>query len=414
MPSRVLALVMAGGKGERLMPLTRYRSKPSVPFGGRYRIADFVLSNLVNSGIHQIYVLTQYKAQSLIEHLMRGWARHTGPGQFITPVPAQMRTGETWYRGTADAIYQNLHLIDQNRPDLVAIFGADHIYKMNIRQMVDFHRRRNAACTVACIPVPLPEAHSYGIVRVDANWRIVEFLEKPESAPEAAGLPGQALASMGNYVWSPRPLHEFVTADSVRESAHDFGRTILPEVVKHLPVYAYDFSRNRIPGADGDESGYWRDVGTLEAYYEANLDLKNVQPHLNLYNWQWPIMTAPFHDPPAKFVFDEEGRRGLAVQSIVGDGSIIAGGLVKDSVLGRNVFVDAGAQVYESILMDHVNVGPGAIIRRAIVDKNVHVPAGDWIGYDPTRERDRYHVSESGIVVVPKAEDSPETRGGTW
>jgi len=325
-----------------------------------------------------------------------------------------MRMGETWYRGTADAVYQNLHLLDQMRPELVAIFGADHIYKMNIAQMVQFHRRRNAACTVACIPVPLAEAHNYGVVRVDANWRVTEFLEKPENPPEMAALPGFALASMGNYVWSPRPLREFVTADSVRDSAHDFGRTILPEMVDSVPVFAYDFNRNRIPGADGDEAAYWRDVGTLESYYDANMDLKNVQPHLNLYNWEWPIMTAPFHDPPAKFVFDEEGRRGQAVQSIVCDGCIVAGGLVKDSILGRNVFVDAGAQVYDSILMDHVTVGPGAIVRRAIVDKNVHVQPGDWIGYDPTAEGERFHVSESGIVVVPKVEDTPETRSGSW
>lgn len=409
----MLAFVMAGGRGERLDPLTRYRTKPAVPFGGRYRIVDFVLSNLINSGISAIYVLTQYKAQSVLEHIQRGWARRvTGRDNFIQVVPAQMQLGNDWYQGTADAVYQNLSLLQQYDPDIVVIFGADHIYKMNIGQMVEFHLEVGAKATVACLPVPRQEASSFGIVHADERSVVKGFLEKPAAPPCIPAKPDLSLASMGNYVFDPATLVEVLSADAERpDSQHDFGRNIFPELSRGGLAHAYDFSQNRIPGSfTQDELGYWRDVGTLEAYFEANLDLKNVQPQLNLYNWKWPIMTARFNDPPAKFVFDEAGRRGAAVQSIVSPGCILAGGYAKDSVLGRNVHLDAGCEVLESILLDNVYVGGGTHIRRAIIDKNVQIAPGVTIGYDLEADRRLYHVTETGLVVIPKAPETRDTR----
>lgn len=412
-PHRILAFVMAGGRGERLDPLTRERTKPGVPFGGRFRIVDFVLSNLVNSGITAIYVLTQYKAQSLLEHIQRGWVgRVTGRDNFIQTVPAQMQLGEGWYRGTADAIHQNLSLLQQFDPDVVAIFGADHIYKMNIRQMIEFHREAGAKATVACLPVPQAQASVLGIVEVDEHNRVKGFLEKPNQPPTMPGQPDLSFASMGNYIFEPGALLEALRADAAaRESTHDFGHDVLPAMTGAGGVCAYDFTQNRIPGSFlQEELAYWRDIGTIEAYYEANLDLKNVQPQLNLYNWKWPIMTASFNDPPAKFVFDEEGRRGEALQAVVSPGCVLAGGRVKDSVLGRNVFLDAGCEVNDSILLDNVYIGPGARVRRAIIDKNNRVEAGQTVGYDLEADQQRYHVSEGGVVVIPKAADTPESR----
>lgn len=410
---RILALLMAGGRGERLGPLTRDRTKPAVPFGGRYRVIDFVLSNLVNSGIQAIYVLTQYKAQSILEHIQRGWVhRVAGRDAFIRVVPAQMQLGPGWYEGTADAVFQNINLLEQFQPDVVVVFGADHIYKMNIRQMVNFHLEAGAGATVACLPVPVEESREFGIVTIDSSFKVREFLEKPAEAPGLPDNPARALGSMGNYVFDPKSLIEVLRADNARpDSAHDFGQSIMPMLVRECMLHAYDFSQNRIPGSlVPEEMGYWRDVGTIEAYFEANLDLKDVEPQLNLYNWKWPIMTANFNDPPAKSVFDEEGRRGMSIQSIVSPGCILAGGYVKDCVLGRNVFLDSGCEVRESILFDNVHIGPGAHVRRAIIDKNVRVEAGDSIGYDIEDDGLRFHVSETGIVVVPKAPDTPETR----
>ena len=412
-PKRILAFVMAGGRGERLEPLTRHRTKPAVPFGGRYRIIDFVLSNLINSGIDAIYVLTQYKAQSILEHIQRGWVgRVSGRDSFIHVVPAQMQLGTGWYRGTADAVYQNMNLLHQFDPEVVVVFGADHIYKMNIRQMVEFHLEVGAKATVACLPVPRAQSVSFGIVEVDERSQAKAFLEKPSEPPGMPAQPDLCLASMGNYVFEPRTLIEALRADAAHpDSSHDFGADILPALTRGSVAYAYDFTQNRIPGSFlQEELAYWRDVGTIEGYFEANLDLKNVQPQLNLYNWKWPIMTANFNDPPAKFVFDEAGRRGAAVQSVVSPGCILAGGYAKDSVLGRNVFLDAGCEVHDSILLDNVYVGPGCRIQRAIVDKNVHIEAGMTLGFDLEADRQRYYVSETGIVVVPKAEDTPETR----
>ena len=412
-PTRVLSFVMAGGRGERLDPLTRFRTKPAVPFGARYRIIDFVLSNLVNSNIDSIYVLTQYKAQSVLEHIQRGWIhRVAGRDSFINVVPAQMQMGTDWYQGTADAVYQNLMLIQQFDPDLVLIFAADHIYKMNIRQMIDFHLEVGSKATVACLPVPRSEAGSFGIVGVDSQMHVTEFLEKPTDPPGMPDDPESSFASMGNYIFDPDTLIKILKEDAEREdSHHDFGRNILPAVSETGQAYAYDFAKNRIPGlAHADEKSYWRDVGTIESYYEANMDLKEVQPQLNLYNWKWPIMTSNFNDPPAKFVFDDAGRRGMAVQSAVSSGCILAGGYVKDSVLGRNVFLDAGAEVYDSILLDNVYIGPDCHIRRAILDKNVRIEDGESVGFDPEYDRKNFHISESGIVVVSKSPETRETR----
>jgi glucose-1-phosphate adenylyltransferase len=405
---RLLALIMAGGKGSRLYPLTRDRAKPAVPFGGRYRIIDFVLSNMHNSGIRAIYVLTQYKAQSLVEHVQRGWANKAGHSDFVTIVPAQMRVGETWYRGTADSVHQNFHLVEDFRPDAVLVFGADHVYKMNVRQMVDFHREKDAIATVACLPVPVSAAQEFGIVETDSEGRIVGFQEKPEKdVVTIPGDPTRALASMGNYIFAPRPLAEALESDSHAESHHDFGRNVLPALLQSGRVFAYDFSRNRIPGVtELGEHAYWRDVGTVEAYYEANLDLKNVVPHFNLYNWEWPILSANYPDPPSKMVFDDPHRRGTVLQSILSSGCVISGGFVKDSVLGRNVWVEEGAEVRDSILFDNVYVGKGARIQRAIIDKNVRVADGDHIGHDLGRDTVRHHVSEGGITVVAKARDT--------
>jgi glucose-1-phosphate adenylyltransferase len=410
MPSniRTLTFVLAGGTGERLQPLTRERAKPAVPFGARYRIIDFVLSNLWNSGLRSVYVLTQYKSQSLLEHVHSAWAipRGLDKDQFIVTVPAQMRTGESWYEGTADAVFQNWTLVEDYDPDLVLVFGADHIYKMDVKQMVDFHREKDALATVTCIPVPLVEAKKFGIVQTDEKARITSFLEKPtpEKTPSMPGRPGFALASMGNYIFDALFLRDLLEMNAAVASSHDFGKDILPQLAGRGRLYAYDFNTNRVPGAG--EVQYWRDVGTIEAYYDASLDLKSVTPQLDLYNRLWPIRSASSGAAPTKFVFDEDGRRGMAVQSIVGGGTIIAGGYVKDSVIGRNCFVDAGADVRDSVLFDNVRIGRGARVRRAIIDKNFSLGDGDRIGYDGEYDRRRFHVSETGIAVVPRVRDS--------
>ncbi|MDZ4697571.1 MAG: glucose-1-phosphate adenylyltransferase [Deltaproteobacteria bacterium] len=406
MPSqpRLLALIMAGGKGSRLFPLTRDRAKPAVPFGGRYRIIDFVLSNMFNSGIRSLYVLTQYKAQSLVEHIQRAWSVRNSPTDFVTIVPAQMRMGELWYRGTADSVFQNYHMVEDQRPDYVLVFGADHIYKMNVRQMVDFHIEKGAVATVACIPIAVEDAPSFGIMEIDANGRVVGFEEKPQTgAKTIPGQPGLCLASMGNYIFNPDTLREELIADSGRESHHDFGHNVIPAMMKTGKVFAYNFHNNVIPGAKSlEENTYWRDVGTIDAYYEAALDLKNVVPSLNLYGWDWPIMTASYSDPPAKMVFDEENRRGQVLQSTLAGGCIISGGFVKDSVLGRNVIVEEGAEVRDSVIFENVRIGKGARVQRAIIDKNVHIKEGDQIGHDLGRDMLRHTVSEKGVTVVAK------------
>jgi glucose-1-phosphate adenylyltransferase len=400
---RVLGIVLAGGKGTRLYPLTKERAKPAVPFGGKYRIVDFVLSNFVNSGIYSIYVLTQFKSQSLLQHLSDGWAfggilKHN----FIIPVPAQMRTpGETWYKGTADAIYQNINLVEQSDPHLVCIFGADHIYRMNITSMVEYHMEKRAQVTVAAIPVPRQEASHFGVIEAAADGRIIGFHEKRADAPAIPGDPDRVFASMGNYVFSTRTLLREIREDAANgNSSHDFGRDILPSMIGRAEVFAYDFQTNIIPGEPPDQPAYWRDVGTIDAYYEASMDLRSVRPALNLYNREWPLRTAGYPDPPAKFTFDEEDRRGQAIDSVISSGCILSGGTVRNSVLGRAVRVHAGALVEDSIILDNCDIGRRARIRRAILDKNVEVPPDATIGYDLEQDRRFHHVTESGIVVV--------------
>jgi glucose-1-phosphate adenylyltransferase len=403
MQLRVLAFVLAGGKGTRLYPLTKERAKPAVPFGGRYRIIDFVLSNLINSGIYSSYVLIQFKSQSLLQHLREGWeSTSLLRSHFIIPVPAQMRTpDENWYRGTADAIFQNINLIEQADPHLVAIFGADHIYRMNIRDMIEFHEQKRAQVTIAAIPVPKEQSIEFGVIEAGADGSVKAFIEKKKDAPTMPGDPDRVYASMGNYIFSTGTLLKELYADAAREdSSHDFGRDILPGLIGRSDMFAYDFQTNRIPGDPPEQPVYWRDVGTLDAYYEANMDLRAVKPELNLYNRQWPLRTAGYQDAPAKFTFDEEGRRGHAIDSIIAGGAILSGGEVRNSVIGRGVRVHRGAFVEDSIIIDGCDIGRHAKVRRAILDKNVRVPEGAEIGYDLEKDRKFHHVTESGIVVV--------------
>ena len=407
---RVLGIVLAGGKGTRLFPLTRERAKPAVPFGGKYRIIDFVLSNFVNSGINSIYVLTQFRSQSLLQHLSEGW-QYGGllKSHFITNVPAQMRSEkESWYQGTADAIFQNINLVEQSDPHLVAIFGGDHIYRMNIAGMIDFHMAKQAEVTVAAIPVLKQHAVEFGVIEAGEDGRIMAFHEKKADAPTMPGDSSRVYASMGNYIFSTRKLLELLKADAEQpDSHHDFGMNILPKLAGNAPIYAYNFEANRIPGEADDSAPYWRDVGTIEAYYEANMDLNHVKPELNLYNREWPVRSTSYPDPPAKFVFDEEGRRGEALDSIVSGGCILSGGVVRKSVLGRAVRVHTGALVDGCVIMDNCDIGRRAKVRRAILDKNVRIPADSTVGYDLDADRARgWHVTESGIVVIGR-EHSP-------
>jgi glucose-1-phosphate adenylyltransferase len=403
MQLRVLAFVLAGGKGTRLYPLTKERAKPAVPFGARYRIVDFVLSNLINSGIYSIYVLVQFKSQSLLEHLREGWeASSLLRNHFIIPVPAQMRSqGEDWYRGTADAIYQNINLIEQAEPHVVAIFGADHIYRMNIREMIEFHIDRGAQVTVSAIPVEKEQAAEFGVLETREDGLISGFHEKKPDAPTMPGDPNRVYASMGNYLFSTKLLLDELRVDGEKEhSSHDFGRDILPALIGRADMYAYDFQTNRIPADPPGAPVYWRDVGTIDAFFDANMDLRSISPELNLYNRQWPLRTAGYFDAPAKFIFDSDGRRGEALDSIVAGGSILSGGLVRTSVIGRGVRVHSHASVEDSIIFDNCDIGRRAKVRRAILDKNVRVPPDTTIGYDLESDRQLYHVTESGIVVV--------------
>jgi glucose-1-phosphate adenylyltransferase len=400
---RVLGIVLAGGKGTRLFPLTRERAKPAVPFGGKYRIIDFVLSNFINSGIYSVYVLTQFRSQSLLQHLAEGWQFGSLlKSQFVIPVPAQMRSpDETWYQGTADAIYQNINLVEQSDPEVVAIFGGDHIYRMNITSMIEYHIAKKAELTVAAIPAPRDMASEFGVIEADDSGRILAFHEKNPDAPPMPGDPHRVFASMGNYIFSTRTLLKLLYDDAAEESSrHDFGHNILPKLAGKAEIYAYDFQTNRIPGEPTDTEPYWRDVGTIDAYYDANMDLRSVKPALNLYNRDWPLRSTSYPDPPAKFTFDEENRRGQAIDSIVSGGCILAGGIVRNSVLGRSVRIHAGALVEDCIIMDNCDIGRRAKLRRAILDKNVKVQPDTVVGYDPAADAARYFVTESGIVVI--------------
>ena len=408
----VLGVILAGGRGERLFPLTQHRAKPAVPFGGRYRIIDFVLSNFVNSGILSIYVLTQFKAQSLLEHIDRGWRTSDFLGEhFVIPVPAQMRSGDDWYQGTADSVYQNLYLLERHSPRLVAVFGADHIYRMNVRQMIDEHQRNSADVTVAAIPAKIEEAFQFGVIEVDEDWRIMGFAEKPKRPKSIPGEPNSALVSMGNYLFNNDLLIEALNADATETASnHDFGRDMLPQLIKHRRVYAYDFRKNRVPEpSKGEEASYWRDLGTIDAYYDANMDLCSIDPSFNLYNRTWPLRTVGFADPPAKFVFDWKDRQGMAVNSIVAEGTIVSGSYVHNCVVGRNVRIHSYSQIEDSVIMDWVEIGRGCKIRNAIIDKANVIPSGTQIGYDLEKDRERYTVSPNGVVVLPRG-----PRKTTW
>lgn len=400
----VLAMIMAGGEGSRLHPLTQERAKPSVYFGGKYRIIDFVLNNFINSGVFKIKVLTQFKSDSLIKHLTAGWNLNRMLGHYIDPVPAQMRTGKKWYQGTADAIFQNINLIEDENPDYVAVFGADHIYKMDISQMLDYHRQTGAVATVAVIPRPIEQATQFGVIEIDPSGRMIGFEEKPKSPKSIPGDPTKALVSMGNYIFNKKFLVRELFHDAgIAASSHDFGKDVIPKIYNDFPIYVYDFTNNRIPGETSEQSMYWEDVGTLEAYYEANMALRSVLPEINLYNEHWPIRTAPAQSPPAKFVFSGEGddlRKGEALDSIVSGGCIISGGRVIRSVLSRGVRVHSLAVVEDSILFPDVEISEKAQVRRAIIDRGIRIGPGERIGYDLEEDRKRFFVSESGIIVL--------------
>src|SRR5262245_50910430 len=401
--TNAVGIILAGGEGKRLFPLKSDRAKPAVPFGGRYRMIDIVLSNFVNSGIYKLSVITQYKAGSLMQHLARGWQLATQMGHYVAPVPPAMNLGPRFFEGSADAVLQNLDVIENERPAHVCVFGADHIYKMDVRQMLRFHIEHEADATVAVIPVPAAEAGGFGIVECDSAHRVTGFLEKPSIAPTAAGT---RLASMGLYVFRASVLLRAITADAEqRDSTHDFGRDILPALVGTGRLFAYDFFTNDIPGMSEHERGYWRDIGTIDAYWAASADLVAVSPHFSLYNPQWPIYSAYYPSPPAKFVFSdpEQNRIGIATDSMVSEGCIISGGRVNRSILGPRVRVNSFSRVSGCVLFDDVEVGRYARLRRVIVDKNVVVPPDMKIGYGLDEDRQRgFTVSEGGIVVVPK------------
>jgi glucose-1-phosphate adenylyltransferase len=396
--ARVLGMIMAGGKGERLHPLTRERSKPAVPFGARYRIVDFVLSNFVNSEMPALYVLVQYKSQSLIEHLRLAW-RTSGmlPDYFVTVVPPQMRFGPAWYRGTADAVLQNLNVVDDFNADVVAIFGADHVYRMDLNQMLAFHQESGADVTVAARPVPRREASSFGVLEVDASGRVVAFDEKPAQPKGMPGDPERSLVSMGNYFFSRNALVDALLADARRSTDHDFGRSIIPEMVPTGRVYAYDFQDNEVPGVKPyEEQAYWRDVGTVQSYWDAHMDLLGESPRFDLDNRYWPIRTGQHFGPPARFI-------GGDVDNVhIGESSLVKRATIRNSILGRSVWVNEGAVIEDSIVMDNTTVGKGARLRRAIVDRFNIIPADSEIGVDPAIDRRRHHVDPSGIVVVPR------------
>lgn len=406
----ILAMILAGGKGERLHPLTLHRAKPAVPFGGIYRIIDFTLSNCINSGIRKIAVLTQYKSMSLDKHLRLGWNFFSGElNEYIISVPPQQRVGDKWYQGTADAIYQNIYMIEKDAPDHLLILAGDHIYKMDYSEMFRFHREQKADATVAAIEVPLAQARAFGVIEVDDGCRIVGFEEKPKKPRHIPGKPNVAFASMGIYLFNTRTILDHLKFDALRDTSHDFGMNIIPQMMKGSRVCAYNFiDENR------KEAKYWRDVGTIDAYWEANMDLVSVDPLLNLYDNAWSIRTYQTQNPPAKFVFAQEekgGRLGIALDSIVSHGCIVSGGRVQNSVLSHNVRVNSYADVRGSVLMENVDIGRHCRIQNAIIDKDVIIPPHTEIGYNVEEDRKRFHVSPGGIVVIGKGTEIPESKG---
>ncbi len=404
--SRVLTMVLAGGEGKRLAPLTADRAKPAVPFGGNYRLIDFALSNLVNANYHQIVVLTQYKSHSLDRHETTTWRLSPLLGNYVAPVPAQMRLGPRWFVGSADAIYQNYNLIADEKPAHIIVFGADHIYRMDPRQMVDQHIASGAGVTVAALRAPIEQSDQFGVIETAPNGRdIARFREKPTDAAGLPDSPNEIFASMGNYVFSTEALISTVSADANDpESKHDLGGNIIPRLVAQNDAQVYDFSTNEVPGATERDRGYWRDVGTLDAYYDAHMDLISVDPIFNMYNYEWPIHAWAGAIPPAKFVFDQEGRRGQALDSMVCAGVVISGGTVRRSLLSPRAHVHSYSLVEDSVVMHGAQIGRKAVVKRAILDKEVVVGEGVEIGVDEAADRERFHVSEGGIVVIPKGQ----------
>ena len=377
-----LVMILAGGEGKRLYPLTKDRAKPAVPFGGRYRIIDFVLNNFINSGFFKIKVLTQYKSDSLNKHITRGWALSPFLNQYVDLAPAQMRTGSDWYRGTADAIYQNVFHITDEDPDYVCIFGGDHIYKMDVSQMLDYHKEKGADLSISAIPIPISEAHEFGIIEVDDDWRLINFVEKPKDKPKSIpGNPDMCLASMGNYIFNKNILLEALNRDEeIKESSHDFGKNVIPMLLRDgKKIYIYNFNDNSFPGMTDTERGYWRDVGSIDAYWQANMDLLAYDPELNLYSQDWPLRTFNYNYPPAKFIWEEGERVGMATNSMVSEGCVVSGGGLSRCVLSPKVKVNSYSQISESILMENVEIGRHSKIKKAIIDKNVIVPPNTLI-----------------------------------
>jgi len=401
----VLVMILAGGEGKRLFPLTKDRAKPAVPFGGRYRIIDFVLNNFVNSGFFKIKVLTQYKSDSLNKHITRGWSLSPFLNQYVDLVPAQMRTGGDWYMGTADAVFQNVNQILDADPNYLCVFGGDHIYKMDVSQMLDFHQKKNADLTISAIQIPIEEASEFGVIEIDESGRLIGFSEKPENPKTIPNNPKMCLASMGNYIFNKNILIDALFKDACEEkSSHDFGKDIIPSLLKeNKKIFVYNFNNNKFSGITDSEKGYWRDVGSIDAYWQANMDLLDYSPELNLYSKEWPLRTFNYNYPPAKFIWQEGDRVGMATNSMVSEGCIISGGSLSRCILSPKVRINSYSQVSESILMENVSIGRHAEIKKAIIDKNVIIPAEIKIGFNREEdERKGFYVSPNGITVVPK------------
>jgi len=406
---RILAIVLAGGEGKRLAPLTRERSKPAVPFGGRYRIVDFVLSNLVNSGIHAIYLLVQYKSQSLIQHIQRAWVlAPIFPEQFVTVVPPQMQHGQEWFQGTANAVFQNLNLIEHHRPDIVAVFGADHVYRMDVRQMADFHLEHDADVTVAALPIPRAAARAFGVIDAAPDGRIRSFLEKPENPAAMPHDPRRSYASMGNYLFRARTLIEELKRASVSDRREkDFGRDVLPRLVNAHRMYAYDFAQNRVPGVrPSEEQAYWRDVGTLDAYFAAHQDTLGAEPRFNLFSPQWRIASRNYQGPASRLVHAEIDN------CIIGAGGLIKSAKLRNSIVRQDVRIEEDVEIEDCIVMDYCAIGRGARLKRVIIDRYNTISSGERVGFDLDADRRVYHVTDSGIVVIAKGEHTLSAEHG--